>query len=86
MHRPKPKPRNPLLLARRISVMAGALMGCVFFGMGLALLLSRDFIPEAQPPYRAYAAWVLLIWGGFRLFLTYLRFRALQQQTPDDEI
>lgn len=85
MHTHKPKPRNPLLLARRISVMAGALMGCVFFGMGLALLLSRDFIPEARPPYRAYAAWVLLIWGGFRLILTYLRFRALQQATQDDE-
>lgn len=86
MHPTKPKPRNMLLLARRISVMAGALMGCVFFGMGLALLLTRDFIPEAQPPYRAYAAWVLLIWGGFRLILTYLRLRAIQQQAQDHEI
>ena len=86
MHPHKPKPRNPLLLARRISILAGALMGFVFFGMGLALLLTRDFIPEAQPPYRGYAAWVLLIWGSFRLILTYLRFRAIQQQTQDHEI
>jgi ABC-type Mn2+/Zn2+ transport system permease subunit len=75
-----------MLMARRISLIAGALMGCVFFGMGLALLLTRDFIPEAQPPYRSYAAWVLLIWGGFRIILTWLRFKAIQQQTQHDEI
>jgi ABC-type Mn2+/Zn2+ transport system permease subunit len=75
-----------MLMARRISLIAGAFMGCVFFGMGLALLLTRDFIPEAQPPYRSYAAWVLLIWGGFRLILTWLRLKAIQQETPNNEI
>lgn len=75
-----------MLMTRRISLIAGALMGCVFFGMGLALLLTRDFIPEAQPPYRSYAAWVLLIWGGFRLILTWLRFKAIQQQANNDEV
>jgi hypothetical protein len=64
----------------KFSLISGLFMGLVFLSMGIALLAGRDFLPQAQPPWRNYAGGFLILWSAFRLFLTALRYRRFKSR------